>query len=115
MKTEINNQLKNFTDAGDSSTAEIVFPKTFSGFQGHFPQQPILPGVCQIRLALVVAERMLEKPLTLTEVVNTKFVSMAGPDQLLQVQCSIKNDLLYATILSGEDRIAELKLRIQDA
>lgn len=115
MKTEINNQLKNFSVEGDSATAEIYFPKTFSGFQGHFPDQPILPGVCQISLALVVAERMREIRLALSEVINTKFVAMAVPDQLILVECRIAGELLYATLSSNGDRIAELKLRIQDA
>lgn len=115
MKTEINNNLKNFSTEGDSATAEISFPNTFSGFQGHFPDQPVLPGVCQIRLALVVAERMRGTRLALSEVVNTKFVAMAVPDQLIHVECRIAADLLYATLSSNGDRIAELKLRIQDA
>lgn len=29
-------------------TASITFPDDFSGFQGHFPGNPIVPAVCQI-------------------------------------------------------------------
>lgn len=115
MKTEINEQLKNFAGDGNEATAEISFPQTFIGFRGHFPGQPILPGVCQIDIALAMAERMCKKPQTLVEAINVKFVSMVVPDQLLTVQCRIADDLLRATLSSGAERVAELKLRIHDA
>lgn len=115
MKTEIDEQLKKFTGDDSEATAEISFPQSFVGFRGHFPDQPILPGVCQIGIALAMAERMCEKPQTLVEVVNAKFVSVVVPDQRLTVRCRIAEDLLRATLSSGEERVAELKLRIHDA
>ncbi len=115
MKTEIDEQLKNFAGDGTEATAEISFPETFIGFRGHFPEQPILPGVCQIGIALAMAEQMRKKPQTLIEVVKAKFVSVVMPEQLLTVQCRLADDLLRATISSSEERVAELKLRITDA
>lgn len=115
MKAEIDGHLKNFSADGDEASAEILFPVSFTGFRGHFPKQPILPGVCQINTALVIAERMCGKRLALVEVVNAKFVSIVRPDQLLQVRCRLAADLLTANFSSSGTRIAELKLRIKDA
>ena len=115
MKTEIDGHLKNFAAVGGEASAEILFPGSFTGFRGHFPEQPILPGVCQISTAVAMAERMSGKRLTLVEVVNAKFVSIVRPNQLLQVQCWLAADLLTANLSSSGTRIAELKLRIKDA
>jgi 3-hydroxymyristoyl/3-hydroxydecanoyl-(acyl carrier protein) dehydratase len=115
MKTEIDGHLKNFIAASNEASAEILFPVSFTGFRGHFPGQPILPGVCQISIAMAMAERLSRKRLALVEVVNAKFVSIVRPDQLLQVQCRLAGDMLTANLSSDATRIAELKLRIKDA
>ena len=35
-------------------SAEVTIPPNFLGFQGHFPNQPILPGFLHLQLALAV-------------------------------------------------------------
>ncbi len=115
MKKEIEGYLKNFTDEGDAATAEISFPECFTGFQGHFPEQPVLPGVCQIGAMVALAGRMRGTPQVLAEIINAKFVAMVVPDQLLQVQCTLTDGLLRAKLHSGETRVAEFKLKVEDA
>lgn len=115
MKTEIKGYLKNFTATGAEASAEILFPESFTGFRGHFPEQPILPGVCQISTAIAMAELMTGRSLKMSEAVNIKFVSIVRPNQLLQIQCRLADDLLTANLSCGETRIAEMKLRIKDA
>jgi len=115
MRREIDGYLEGFVSEGDTAEAEITFENEFSGFSGHFPSQPVLPGVCQISLAMVMAERMRGTCQVLSEVVNAKFVSMVQPGQRLHVQCSLADGLLRAKLLSGETRVAEFKLRVEDA
>ena len=115
MKKEIDGYLKNYATEGDTATAEILFPATFTGFRGHFPGQPVLPGVCQISVALAMAERLRGKRQVLAEIVNAKFVAMVVPDQLLQVRGTLVDGLLRAGITSGGERVAEFKLRVEDA
>lgn len=115
MRKEIDGLLESFTSEGDTAEAEIVFGDGFSGFKGHFPEQPVLPGVCQIALALVMAERMRGVRQQLVQVVNARFISMVQPGQRLQVQCTLAEDLLRAKLHSGETRVAEFKLRVEDA
>ena len=38
-------------------TASITFPDDFSGFQGHFPGNPIVPAVCQASAVEVLARK----------------------------------------------------------
>ena len=115
MKKEIDELLKNFEVESDTASAEISFPPNFSGFQGHFPGQPVLPGVCQIGTAMALAGRMCGTRQVLDEIVNAKFVAMVVPNQLLQVQGTLADGLLRVGIASGEERVAEFKLRIKDA
>ena len=115
MKKEIDELLKNFVDEGDAATVEVSFPPGFSGFQGHFPEQPVLPGVCQIGTAVVLAGRMRGTPQVLTEIINAKFVAMVVPDQLLLLRGTLADGLLRVSITSNGERVAEFKLRVEDA
>jgi len=115
VKKEIDGYLRNFAVEGDGATAELSFPVSFSGFQGHFPEQPVLPGVCQIGAAMALAGRMRGAAQVLSEIINAKFVAMVVPDQLLQVRGSLADGLLRASITSGGERVAEFKLRVEDA
>ena len=115
MRREIDGYLEGFASEGDTAEAEITFGEGFSGFKGHFPEQPILPGVCQIALAMVMADRMRGTRQSLSQVVNAKFVSMVEPGQRLRVQCTLTDGLLRAKLHSGENRVAEFKLKVEDA
>jgi 3-hydroxyacyl-[acyl-carrier-protein] dehydratase len=115
MRREINRFLKNYAAEGNMATAELSFPSEFSGFQGHFPEQPILPGVCQMTLALVMADRMLGRRTKMTAVTNAKFVSVVTPDQPLEITCSLKDDKLTANLTSNSERVGQFKLRIEHA
>lgn len=115
MRREIDSCLEDFVATDGKATATIVFDEGFSGFKGHFPEQPILPGVCQIALVLTMAERMRGVRQSLIEVVNAKFVSMVKPGQQLTVECSLTDGLLRAKLQSEGSRVAEFRLKVEDA
>ncbi len=115
MRREIDENIKSFASEGDTAEAEITFDEGFSGFKGHFPERPVLPGVCQIALAMTMADRIRGTRQMLSQVVNAKFVSMVEPGQQLQVQCTLTDGLLHAKLLSGKTRVAEFKLKVEDA
>ncbi|MBE6286903.1 MAG: hypothetical protein E7099_01750 [Mediterranea massiliensis] len=37
-------------------------------YEGHFPGQPVSPGVCNIQMIKECVEQMLDKPLSMTEI-----------------------------------------------
>ena len=115
MRQEIDGFLKNFSVDGDTATAELLFPETFSGFQGHFPAQPILPGVCQMMLVMVMADRMYDRRMEMSAVTNAKFVSVVQPDQPIEIKCTLKDGRLGASLTSTGARVAEFKLKVEDA
>lgn len=50
-------------------------------FQGHFPGQPVVPGVCMIQLVQETLEQALEKPVELVSSSLVKFLHVIDPRQ----------------------------------
>lgn len=76
-------------------------------FEGHFPDQPIVPGVCMIQIAREVAEHALEKKLRITKGDNIKFLAMLNPHETPVVNLTVhlrKNNTehgVQATLFAG--------------
>lgn len=100
---------------GDSFVATFCFPPAFSGFNGHFPNQPVLPGVCLVQAVLAAAEMALKQKLNLTEIVLTKFIAVVLPNEEITAVCSVRDQVIRATLSRGKERIAEIRLRVNDA
>ncbi len=64
------------------------FSPGFSGFDGHFPGQPVLPGVCMLKAAVVTLEEGHGRGVRVTEVRKARFLSPIGPGQTLEVKCT---------------------------
>lgn len=115
MIKEIKNCMGTIERAENGACSEFVFPETFKGFQGHFPDNPIVPGVCLVQCALVMAGEMSNRKLKVRRIKSAKFLATISPDQKVQVDCSINGNLVLASFASGETRIAALKVEVVDA
>lgn len=117
MRKEIEQVVTVETPPQDGAfCASFCFPPSFAGFDGHFPGQPVLPGVCLIQAVWVAAELALGRKMDLVEMVLAKFVAVALPDEMLRAECSVSDDnMLRAKIGRGGDRVAEIRLRVRDA
>ena len=62
-------------EVAEGVVARFSFPETFTGFKGHFPDSPVLPGVCKIQALIVVAEFIHERKFEMQEVKAAKFFS----------------------------------------
>ena len=51
----------------------LDFDPEFPGFDGHFPGNPIVPGVCLIAAARVFAEEVLAQPFAAAEIRQCRF------------------------------------------
>lgn len=98
-------------------TARFVFPEDFIGYQGHFPGNKILPGVCQIQCVITMLEKWGKKNIVLKEIVLAKFLSSVFPSEELTCTC---NDIggssggftLKASCRKNDEKVAELKLKV---
>lgn len=117
IKAEIERYMTGPAKEGTRLTSRFAFPPAFIGFQGHFPEKKILPGVCQIQCALSMLEKGSGKAVVLKEVVLVKYFSPVFPED--EVTCVV-NDMgdtsgeavVKAIISKKTGKISEMKLRI---
>ncbi len=91
----------------------FCFQPGFAGFAGHFPDQPLVPGVCLAEAARLLAEFGLGRPCRVRGAESLKFLRMVLPGECIQYVL----DVDPATGgLSGDARSADgivLKYRLQ--
>jgi 3-hydroxymyristoyl/3-hydroxydecanoyl-(acyl carrier protein) dehydratase len=73
-----------------SATAEL--PVDSPWFRGHFPGEPILPGVAQIALVVETLRRGLQQELAVTGVKRTRFKQVILPGDQVQINLELKDD-----------------------
>lgn len=118
LRSEITAALRDLSSDNDgNATARFRFPAGFTGFQGHFPGQPVLPGICLIQAVLAMYDALHATRARLQEVVNAKFIAPASCDQNLTItlQQRAENEgrkRIKASIQRDRDRIATLDIRI---
>lgn len=66
--------------------ARCAIPADSFWFDGHFPDNPILPGVAQLALVLeLIQSRLNRSDLTAAEIRRVRFKQMIGPEDPLVV------------------------------
>lgn len=58
-------------------------------YKAHFPEQPITPGVCIIQIASELLNVYFNRDISLSEVVNAKFLSVINPIETEEVVYAI--------------------------
>jgi len=97
------------------AVAKFSFQKDFTGFKGHFPDAPILPGVCKIQSLIVLAEVLNKGTFELKEIKESKFFAPVFADQEVLFEYSEiiddKNDVtIKANVSCQERKIAKIEL-----
>jgi 3-hydroxyacyl-[acyl-carrier-protein] dehydratase len=49
-------------------------------FRGHFPGNPIMPGVCMMQIIKELTEQITEQTLVLQTLTNVKFMALINPE-----------------------------------
>lgn len=50
-------------------------------FKGHFPGNPIMPGVCMIQIIKELTEKITESSLMIQTLSNVKFMALINPEK----------------------------------
>ncbi len=105
------NEIKN-TEQG--IIAKVHLNEDHEIFKGHFPGNPVMPGVCMIQLIKELTETAVKKDLFLTVSSNIKFMAIINPvnnpDLIVAIDISeIEKEVKIKNVTSFDDTVA-LKL-----
>jgi 3-hydroxyacyl-[acyl-carrier-protein] dehydratase len=79
---------------------------------GHFPGNPIVPGVMIVDLVLDAAEDWLGRRLHVTELPQAKFVAPLRPGERADVTLVLKKSTLTYEVHHGDELISRGTLRL---
>ena len=75
-------------------------------FSGHFPSEPILPGIAQLEMALDAIKRLNQESLRISGVKRVRFKQVIRPDDKLKIAVAPhKKDALsyfFRIMVNGE-------------
>ncbi|MCJ8154451.1 3-hydroxyacyl-ACP dehydratase [Chryseobacterium sp. SSA4.19] len=83
-----------------SFTAQILLNKDHDIFKGHFPGNPVTPGVCMMQIVKELTEEFTGKKLFLISASNVKFMAIINPYETpeLKLQLDINEDEDYVKV-----------------
>lgn len=99
--------------------AGFLFPKEFIGFQGHFENNPVLPGICKIQSVVAMFDEFHGRPFRLKEVSMAKYLSPVTAGQPIVIDCSSGSAeegtvAVKVSIRRAEERVAILHLILEE-
>ncbi len=72
----------NSLDVADTvATAHITINKDHEVFKGHFPNNPVTPGVCMMQIIKELTEEVSGKSLFMESASNVKFMAIINPEK----------------------------------
>ena len=99
--------INDFYNCHDIETREneygcrVVFNANHDIFKGHFPGQPVVPGVCMMEMMKELLQKQLNTPLMLSSARNVKFLGFITPEIQPTVKLTWKpNDTGYSIVAS---------------
>ena len=85
-----------------SLSAKVTFNITDPIFKGHFPDLPIVPGVCQTQMLGEVLAKALDKDIRLDKASSIKFLAVVNPAEnnsfLMTINYISQEDGSYAVV-----------------
>lgn len=86
---------------GPELKAKVKLHAAHDVFKGHFPGNPIMPGVCMIQMIKELTEEAIGKELFLTVATNVKFMAKISP---------VENEVIDLVIhITEEENIVKVK------
>lgn len=83
-------------------TTSVRIAANHPSLPGHFPGQPIVPGVVLLDRVLVEAERWLQRPVHPSSLPNVKFTAPLLPEQDAELQLKLDgNELRFSLNRDG--------------
>jgi len=95
-----------------------IFPSNFIGFDGHFPDNPILPAVVQLMAGTIAATEAIGNSFSVDTISRAKFVRPICPDETLAIAGTLRlkgdKTLAAITIHVGEELAATFTVTLSE-
>jgi 3-hydroxyacyl-[acyl-carrier-protein] dehydratase len=109
-------ELYEITSGRENGVFEVRLNPVHAIFDGHFPGNPVLPGVCSMMIVRECASRTVGQPLRSASIRESKFLAAITPDPILSVKLKLSTQdhgySLDATICLGETTMLKLKAHL---
>lgn len=110
-------QLQNFYDIKNVQNIDdkqyqfiLHINKDHEIFKGHFPENPVTPGVCMLQIIKELTESQTEQKLQMKSAKNIKFMAIINPVETPQILVDLNldkddntNDFIVKSNFSYED------------
>lgn len=92
----------------------VVLHEDCPVYEGHFPGNPIAPGVANIQMIKELSQSVLDRPVSFAAIRQCKFLRPLRPDaaNTLDVMLTFTDDQLSAEIIDHDDPVMKLKAQI---
>jgi len=81
--------------------AELRINANHKIFEGHFPNQPVVPGVCMMQMMKEILELVIRKKTNLVQAADMKFLAVINP---------LENNLIHASIKYSSDESGDVNV-----
>lgn len=85
-------RILSLTDDGSCIRLRVEATEDLCWFRGHFPNQPVLPGIVQLHWAVIVVQSCFGFSAQPTEIKRLKFKKVVTPPQVLDLFVFRKGD-----------------------
>jgi 3-hydroxymyristoyl/3-hydroxydecanoyl-(acyl carrier protein) dehydratase len=109
-------ELLELKKSGDGCEARVRVPAASPWFEGHFPHEPLVPGIAQVELVLSVLEQARGHRVHPRLLKNVRFRTPVPPDSELVVQAGgfDTEGCLRFKLLLGDATVCNGTLAIED-
>jgi 3-hydroxyacyl-[acyl-carrier-protein] dehydratase len=111
------NELYEISRGREEGLFEVRLNPDHAIFDGHFPSNPVLPGICTLAIVRECARQMTGQPLSYTSIKESKFLAAITPQTPLSVRLKLSeegnSDSLTATVCHGDIIMLKLKASLQ--
>ena len=95
----------------DSIIYNIRILKNHPIFEGHFPKNPVTPGVVQMEIIKELVKECSKENIELISVSNCKFLAILNPEKnelinvILKINTLEKNEIKVTSLIKNDDNI----------
>ena len=73
--------------------AELVINANHKIFEGHFPGQPVVPGVCMMQMVKEIIEKVIGEKTNLVRAGEMKFLAIINPMENNMIRATLKYNI----------------------